>query len=147
MSLAAASLLSCASSTVMPVAGSGKKEVILNSSHMANYRKPLDLRDRTVALLNQLFNSDISNRNMILIINNHSECDLVMDVFGSRTYSLPISAKHSESIILEHGNYQLNSQVCEAPYKTFRTFTENTQLNIKYQYIPFSDSTALTKAF
>ncbi len=146
ISVAVASLLSCASHTALPVTGRAKKNLILNTTPVANYWKPLDTKQRTVALLNQLFNSDISSRSMILMINNHSECDMVLDIFGSKTYSLPISAKKSESIILEHGNYQLNSQVCESPYRTFRTFTENTQLNIKYQYISFIDSTALKKA-
>ena len=88
-----------------------------------------------IRTLNQLFNSDESNKNKILIINNDSDCDFTMSITGRNSYILPVAAKHSESIVLDRGGYEVKSEVCKTPYKTFKVFLDNTNLSIKHTIV------------
>lgn len=88
--------------------------------------------NKTVTLLNQLFNSDLANKNTVLIINNESDCDFTMTILGGKTYTIPVAAKSTESIVVEQGEYVMRSEVCRSAYFAKKTLIENTQVNIRY---------------
>lgn len=128
-------LTSCATSSVSPILRKNS-EVSMEIDQIKPSQPKLNIEDKAVNLLNQLFNSDTSNKNMVLIINNDSDCDFTMKIAGAKNYSIPVSSKKAESIILEQGDYEMTSEVCKGTYyKTKKTFTENTQLNIKYTFV------------
>ncbi|WP_027384725.1 DUF6759 domain-containing protein [Epilithonimonas caeni] len=127
-------LMSCATSSVSPILRKNS-EVSLKIDQFKPSQEKLSIENKAVTLLNQLFNSDESNKNMVLIINNDSDCDFTMNIAGAKNYSLPVGSKKAESIILEQGDYELTSEVCNGAYKTKKTFAENTQLNIKYTFV------------
>jgi len=83
----------------------------------------------------RLFNTDSSNQKMILVINNDSDCDFTMSITGRNSYILPVAAKHTESIVLDRGGYEVKSEVCKTPYKTFKVFLDNTNLSIKHTIV------------
>ena len=95
----------------------------------------LAVEQKAVMLLNQLFNTDSSNEKMILVISNDSDCDFTMSITGRNSYILPVAAKHSESIVLDRGGYEVKSEVCKTPYKTFKVFLDNTNLSIKHTIV------------
>lgn len=129
-------LTSCATSSVSPVLLRKNSEVSLKIDQFKPSQEKLNVEEnKTVTLLNQLFNSDESNKNMVLVINNDSDCDFTMTITGAKNYSLPVGSKKAESIILEQGDYEMTSEVCKGAYKAKKTFTENTQLNIKYNFV------------
>jgi uncharacterized protein YbbC (DUF1343 family) len=128
-------LTSCATSSVSPILRKNP-EVSMGMDQIKPSQPKLNIEDKAVNLLNQLFNSDTSNKNMVLIINNDSDCDFTMNITGVKNYSIPVSSKKAESIILEQGDYEMTSEVCKGTYyKTKKTLTENTQLNIKYTFV------------
>jgi len=128
-------LTSCATSSISPILRKDS-EVSLEMDQFKPSQPKLNIEDKAVSMLNQLFNSDESNKSMVLIINNDSDCDFTMNIAGAKNYSVPVGSKKAESIILEQGDYEMTSEVCKGTYyKTKKTFIENTQLNIKYNFV------------
>src|SRR6218665_637351 len=99
-------LTSCATSSVSPILRKNS-EISLEMNQYKPTQPKLNIEDKAVTLLNQLFNSDTSNKSMVLIINNDSDCDFTMKITGAKNYSVPVSSKKAESIILEQGNYEM----------------------------------------
>lgn len=95
----------------------------------------LKIHDKAVTLLNQLFNTDAANKNMVLIISNESDCDFTMNIVGDQSYTLPVAAKKMESIVVEQGEYVMRSDVCQSQYLSKKTLSENTQVSIKYSVV------------
>lgn len=95
----------------------------------------LKIHDKAVTLLNQIFNTDAANKNMVLIINNESDCDFTMNILGDKTYTLPVAAKKTESIVVAQGEYVMRSDVCKSPYLAKKILSENTQVSIKYSVV------------
>ncbi|WP_379968825.1 DUF6759 domain-containing protein [Epilithonimonas sp. UC225_85] len=128
-------LVSCASSnSVSPLLGGKDSTVLLNTDVIVE-KPQLKIEDKAVTLLNQLFNTDAANKNMVLIINNDSDCDFIMTISGGKTYSVPVASKKTESIVVEQGEYVMRSEVCQSTYLARKTLAENTQLNIKYSLV------------
>ena len=132
-------LMSCSTSkSVSPMIvtnGSVATIEIDNNIEVEPVQLKLKIHDRAAALLNQLFNTDAANKNMVLIINNESDCDFTMNILGDKSYSLPVAAKKTESIVLEQGEYVMRSEVCKSPYLAKKTLSENTQVSIKYSVV------------
>ena len=144
--LAGILLTGCATtSSISPISiGNNTSVIMMDTDMKIPILAPLNIENRAVSLLNQLFNTDAANKNMILVVSNDSDCDFTMDILGQNSYSLPVSAKKSESIVLEQGEYEIRSTVCQSPYKVFRTFSENTELNIKYSIVKIPDANNVT---
>ena len=131
------SLLSCASSNaISPLVGGKNATMILESNDNMQLEpvKP-KTEDKAVVLLNQLFNSDEANKKMVLVINNESDCDFTMMILGGKSYTVPVAAKKTESIVVDQGEYVMRSEVCQSPYLTKKTLSENTQVSIKYSVV------------
>ncbi|WP_333853679.1 DUF6759 domain-containing protein [Epilithonimonas sp.] len=123
---------------VSPIVSGRNTDIILG---LQSTPKKLNLEQKAVSLLNHLFNTDQANKGMVLMISNESDCDFTMDISGNNHYILPVKAKKSESIVVEKGEYEIKSQVCQSQYKVYKTFSENTQLSIKYTVINTSNVT------
>jgi len=133
-------LSSCATnSSLSPINGKANKNVVLDTDYLKSMPRKLTIEDKAVNLLNQLFNTDDANNRMVLVISNDSDCDFTMDILGNSHYTLPVAARKSESIIVERGGYEMKSQVCQGQYKVYKTFSENTQLSIKYSVVTTQD--------
>lgn len=129
-------LTSCATSASLnPVTVKNNSDVILKTNYLKSAPVNLTMGQKAVSLLNQLFNTDQSNTSMVLVVNNESDCDFTMHITGNRYYSLPVSANKSESIIVEQGEYQVTSDVCNTPYKAVKKFYDNTQLSIRHRLV------------
>ena len=141
----ACGLMSCASSNALSFIGEKNASVILENHPLQAEPEKQKKDDKTVVLLNQLFNSDAANKNTVLVINNESDCDFVMHILGGKSYALPVGSKKTESIVVEKGAYVMKSDVCKAPYQAHKTLSDNTQVNIKYSVVknPESDKLAI----
>lgn len=131
-------LVSCTTSkSVSPLVLANNSMAVLETDNieMEPVKVKLKIHDKAVMLLNQLFNSDAANKNMVLIINNESECDFTMNILGNRSYTLPVAAKKTESIVVEQGEYVMRSDVCKSPYLARKILSENTQVSIKYSVV------------
>jgi len=85
---------------------------------------------KTVKLLNQLFDNDVSNKNAILLIQNNSGCNMIIKVHGKETYNLPVRAGGENFVVLKKGNYQLSGNACNANYSSLKSIAKNTVVTL-----------------
>lgn len=134
--------ISCASgNSVSTIFAKQEMTVSLETDHLKMpQRSDIKTENKTVTLLNQLFNSDLANKNTVLIINNDSDCDFTMMILGGKSYTVPVAARKMESIVVEQGEYVMRSEVCRSPYLAKKNLIENTQVNIKYSIADNTES-------
>mgnify|MGYP003601320969 CR=1 FL=1 len=133
-------LVSCATTkSAAPLLGATKSSVSMEPEETApepeQVKPKAKAPEKAVVLLNQLFNTDDANKHTALIINNDSDCDFIMTVQGGKSYSIPVSAKKTESIVVEKGDYVLRSDVCNTTYLARKSLSDNTQVNIKFAVV------------
>jgi hypothetical protein len=82
-------------------------------------------REKTVKLLNNLFNSDVSNKEVILLLQNNSDCNMVMHFQGKKFYNLAVPAHGQNSIVLTKDTYSLSSSLCDVRYSSTKDLAKN----------------------
>ena len=85
---------------------------------------------KTVKLLNQLFDNDVSNKDAILLIQNNSGCNMIIKVQGKEIYNLPVRAGGENFVVLKKGNYQLSGNACNANYSSSKSIAKNTVVTL-----------------
>lgn len=81
---------------------------------------------KTVKLLNTLFDEDVKKKEVILLIQNNSDCNLILRIQGKNYYNLAVSAHGENSIVLDKGDYQLTSNLCDVKYASSKKLTKST---------------------
>lgn len=138
------SICSFSAQSFLPTSNASVDEASLGSGQ-STVNKPTTANDKlAINSLNQLFNSDESNKNRVLIINNDSDCDFTMMISGHKSYVVPVASRKSESIIVEQGEYVLRSEICQSPYLSKKILTDNMQVNIKFTTVTTPQTPSLT---
>ena len=81
--------------------------------------------EKTVKLLNQLFENDITNKEAILLMQNNSDCNMIVRIQGKEFYNLAVPAHGENSVVIKKGDYQLRSNVCDALYTSTKSIAKN----------------------
>ncbi|MBD8083720.1 DUF6759 domain-containing protein [Chryseobacterium caseinilyticum] len=79
---------------------------------------------KTTQLLNTVFNQDLTNNEVILLLKNNSDCNLVLEISGKKFYNLPVPSKGENSVVLDKDTYTLSATVCDVPYKSIKEFSK-----------------------
>jgi len=87
-------------------------------------------KEKTVQLLNQLFDNDISNNQAILLVQNNSDCNMILKIEGKEFYNLAIPSRGENSVVLSKGQYSLRGNVCEVPYSSGKSIAKNTMVTL-----------------
>lgn len=87
-------------------------------------------KDKTVKLLNAMFNEDISSKEVILLFRNNSDCNLVVRINGKDFYNMAVPAKSENFIVIRKGNYTLTSNVCDILYSSKKNIDKSIFLTI-----------------
>ena len=81
---------------------------------------------KTVKLLNTLFDQDINKKEAIILIQNNSDCNMIVRIQGSKDfYNLAVPAKGENSLVLNKGSYQLTSNICDVKYTSTKDISKN----------------------
>lgn len=102
--------------TALPSAEDDEFKMLINESPEAHKQK-------TVQLLNKLFDSDPSSRESIILIQNKSDCNIIVRIegAGNTKYRLAVAAHNENSIVVTKGDYLFTSIVCGAQYASQKT--------------------------
>ena len=73
-------------------------------------------KDKTVKLLNAMFNEDISSKEAIFLCKNNSDCNIIVRIQGKEFYNLAVPAHDENFIVVQKGDYVLTSNVCDLQY-------------------------------
>lgn len=82
-------------------------------------------KEKTVKLLNQLFDNDISNEQAILLIKNTGDCNIIVRIKGKEFYNLAVPAHGENFLTVKKGEYQLSGSMCEAQYHSSKNIARN----------------------
>ncbi|WHF51141.1 hypothetical protein QGN23_11970 [Chryseobacterium gotjawalense] len=82
-------------------------------------------KEKTVKLLNQLFDNDISNEHAILLIKNTGDCNIIVRIKGKEFYNLAVPAHGENFLTVKKGEYQLSGNMCEARYNSSKNIAKN----------------------
>ncbi|PWN69856.1 hypothetical protein C1631_007505 [Chryseobacterium phosphatilyticum] len=84
---------------------------------------PVEHQNRTVKILNSLFDNDPNAKECIVLIRNKSDCNIIvrMESVGTTKYRLAVPAQGESSIVIEKGQYLFTSLVCGAQYASQKT--------------------------
>lgn len=84
---------------------------------------PMEHKNNTVKILNSLFDNDPNSKESIVLIENKSDCNLIMRIegVGNTKYRLPVPAHAQNTIVVAKGDYLFSSLVCGAQYASQKT--------------------------
>ncbi|KQT31120.1 hypothetical protein ASG22_18985 [Chryseobacterium sp. Leaf405] len=88
-------------------------------------------KDKTIKLLNTMFNEDISSKEVIFLFKNESDCNLVLRIQGKDFYNMAIPAKGENFIVINKGTYTLTSNVCDVSYTSKKDINKSLLLTIQ----------------
>ena len=93
---------------------------------------PMDHKMKTAKILNSLFDNDPSSKETIVMIDNKSDCNIIMRIegVGNTKYRLAIPSKNSNSIVIEKGDYLFTSLVCGAQYASQKTLQKSIMVSL-----------------
>lgn len=79
---------------------------------------PVEHKNKTVKILNSLFDNDPRSNEVIVMVENKSDCNIIvrMEAAGGKKYRLPVPSKQENSMVIEKGSYLFTSLVCGAQY-------------------------------
>lgn len=84
---------------------------------------PVEHKNKTVKILNSLFDNDPTAKECIVMIENKSDCNIIVRIegIGNTKYRLPVPAHGDNSIVIQKGDYLMTSIVCGAQYASQKT--------------------------
>ncbi|WP_326981161.1 DUF6759 domain-containing protein [Chryseobacterium sp. MYb264] len=116
-----------ASQNVYAATPSVTKAVIADTEasefNMLMGENPVEHKNKTVKILNSLFDNDPNAKECIVMIENKSDCNIIMRMEGVGTtkYRLPVPAHGDNAIVVQKGDYLFTSIVCGAQYASQKT--------------------------
>lgn len=97
-------------------------------------------QQKTVTLLNQLFDNDEANDKAILLIKNAGDCNIIVRIQGAKNYSLAVPAGGENFLTVKKGDYQLSGSMCEAKCYAAKSIAMNMFVTLtKNSATAFSD--------
>ncbi|MCU7618362.1 hypothetical protein NZ698_14270 [Chryseobacterium sp. PBS4-4] len=101
-------------------------------------------KEKTVKLLNTMFNEDINSNEAILLFRNNSDCNMVLKITGKKFYNLAVPTHNENFIVLDKDNYSISGNVCDVKYASQKLIKKNIQLVITNpEYKKFEDNKSL----
>ncbi|MBU4537277.1 MAG: hypothetical protein L6264_12170 [Weeksellaceae bacterium] len=84
---------------------------------------PVEHKNNTVKILNSLFDNDPNSKESIVMIENKSDCNIIMRIegVGNTKYRLAIPARGDNTIVVAKGDYLFSSLLCGAQYASQKT--------------------------
>ena len=84
---------------------------------------PTEHKNNTVKVLNSLFDNDPNSKESIVMIENKSDCNMIMRIegVGNTKYRLAIPSHSDNTVVVTKGDYLFSSLVCGAQYASQKT--------------------------
>ncbi|WP_426478045.1 DUF6759 domain-containing protein [Chryseobacterium sp. CBSDS_008] len=89
-------------------------------------------KNKTVALLNEMFNSTKDSPNALLVVKNHSHCNMILHIReADEEYDLAVPHDGENFIVLEKGKYSISGSICGARYEKVKNLDHGIYLTLK----------------
>ncbi|WP_226063178.1 DUF6759 domain-containing protein [Kaistella polysaccharea] len=101
----------------------GESSALLDSNEQEEFLmlmsvSPMEHKNKTVQILNSLFDNDPTSKESIVMIENKSNCNMIMRIegVGNTKYRLAVPTQAEGSIVVQKGSYLFTTKVCGADY-------------------------------
>lgn len=81
--------------------------------------------EKTIKLLNTMFNDNANSKEAIILFRNKSDCNLIVKIQGIDFYTIAVPANGENTIVVNKGNYTLTSNVCDVLYSSNRDINKS----------------------
>ncbi len=102
-------------------------------------------KEKTVKLLNAMFNEDITRKEAILLFRNNSDCNIVLRIEGKDYYNLAVPAHGENFIVINKGSYMLNSNICDMKYISQKDIKKSIFVTIDNPRLPDTEVKPIQK--
>lgn len=112
----------------------------LSAAEMAEFKKLVsetssEHKEKTVRLLNNLFSENPNNEEAILLVRNHSDCDMILRIHErdqhQAKHNLAVPSRGENFIVVKKNNYQLSGSLCGSAYHSDKKITKGTIIELK----------------
>lgn len=86
--------------------------------------------DTAAESLDLLLNGSPLDNHVSLLINNNSNCDIIVRFAGDSNYNVPVRKNFRNFVVLEKGNYLVSANLCKTRYEVRKTVTESATLTL-----------------
>lgn len=90
----------------------------------------VDRKARAIAAANQFLNDGPEDTVAAILIENESNCDVIIKIFGIKNYTLPIPKNGKNFLVVPKGNYSLKGEVCNTIYNSTKNITQSINLKL-----------------
>lgn len=97
-------------------------------------------KEKTVKLLNAMFNEDITRKEAILLFKNNSDCNIILRIEGKDYYNLAVPAHGENFIVINKGSYMLNSNICDMKYVSQKDIKKSIFVTIDNPRLPDTET-------
>lgn len=87
--------------------------------------QPSEQAKNTAAMLTSLFNNNPNKSEAIIQFVNKSGCNLLIKISGKKFYNLTVPSNGQNYIMLDKGNYNVSTSICDAVYNQNKSFTKD----------------------
>lgn len=100
----------------MSVKDQAEYKEIINESNAVH-------KNKTVKILNSLFDNDPNSKESIVLIENKSACDILVKIDGAGgiKFKVAVPAGTQQSTVVQKGSYLFSSSICGAEYLSQKT--------------------------
>ena len=86
--------------------------------------------DTAAESLDLLLNGSPLDNHVSLLINNNSNCDIIVRFAGDSNYNVPVRKNFRNFVVLEKGNYTVTSNLCFTRYAVRKTLMDSSTLTL-----------------
>ena len=89
-------------------------------------------KEKTVNVLNEMFNNNKGSSNAILMIKNQSHCNTILHIVEEdEEYDLAVPFHGENFIVLEKGKYTISASICGAKYESIKNLDHSIYLTLR----------------
>ncbi len=96
-------------------------------------------QEKMVRTLNKMFETDEKAHESLLLVQNNSECNMIMRINGDSFYNLAVPAHGENTIILLNGNYELKCDVCGIKYNSIKSIQKSMMVILNKPAMDFAE--------
>ena len=95
----------------------------------------IDRRSRSAAAINHFVNDSGNSATAALLIENDTNCDIILRIKGNQSYRLPIPKKGKNYLVVPKGTYSFQSKFCNSRYNTSKIIDESLTIKLSETYL------------
>ncbi|MBW8359325.1 MAG: hypothetical protein K0M63_05925 [Weeksellaceae bacterium] len=90
----------------------------------------INKQETTAESVDLLLNENPVDNRISLLVNNNTDCNIILRFSGDQSYSLPIRKNFRNFIVIEKGNYSVGANLCNSRYVSSKTLTQSINITI-----------------